>query len=65
MDLEFDPSTELQKRRAAYFAQLAKPGMTMGEFITVNTEVLRKFPVAAEERQQKFEGFRAMPEFVL
>jgi hypothetical protein len=65
MDLEFELPTELEKQRTAYFTARAMPNMTMDEFMQFNSEVLEKFPVTAEERQQKFERFKDMPEFVL
>jgi hypothetical protein len=65
MNLEFEPPTELEKQRDKYFAELAKPGMTMDELVRVNDEVLRMFPVTLEERRLKKESLMAMPEFVL
>jgi hypothetical protein len=65
MDLEFEPATELEKQRTAYFAELATPNMTLDECYRINLEVLRKFPITPEERQRKFERMKDMPEFVL
>jgi hypothetical protein len=65
MDLEFLPPTKNELKRTAWFTEHAKPGMTMGEYQCLNGEVLRLFPLTAEERRQKFERWKAMPEFIL
>ena len=65
MNLEFLPPTEIEKHRSAWFAERAKPGMKMDEFWRLNEEVHRLFPTTAEERQQKFERLKDIPEFVL
>jgi hypothetical protein len=65
MNLELDWRTELEKQRDAYFAERAKPGMTIDEVMQLNDEVFRRFPITLEERQRKFESLKAIPEFVL
>ena len=65
MSQEFLLPTQIEKQRHAYFSKRAKPGMTMGEYFQLNQEILRLFPVTREERQAKFEQWKAIPEFVL
>lgn len=65
MKLAFTPPTEAEQQRNAWFAEHAKPGMTMDEYWRLNEEVHHLFPTTAEERQQKFERLKAMQEFVL
>jgi len=65
MDLEFQPPTEIERKPDAAFAERAKPGMTMDEYIRLNEEIRQLYPVTAEERQQKFERLKASPEFAL
>lgn len=65
MDFEFHSLIEIEKQRAALFAERAKPRMTMDEYVKLNTEILQLFPVTEEERLQKFERLKAIPEFVL
>ncbi|HEY9173656.1 MAG TPA: hypothetical protein VI136_15320 [Verrucomicrobiae bacterium] len=57
------PDTE--KKRAAWFNDRAKPGMTFDEAVRLNDEALRLFPPTEEERRLKAESLMAMPEFVL
>jgi hypothetical protein len=65
MSLELLPPTEIEKQRSAWFAERAKPGMTMNECWRLNKKALRLFPRTNEERQRKTESLMAMPEFVL
>jgi hypothetical protein len=65
MSLEFLTPTGIEKQCSAWFAERAKPGMTMDEFIRLNDEALRLFPRTEEERRRKTESLMAMPEFVL
>jgi len=65
MNLEYIPPTESGRKRQAWFNAHSKPGMTMCDYISLNQEALRLFPVSDEERQLKPERLRAMPEFVL
>jgi hypothetical protein len=65
MSLEFLPRTEIEMQRSAWFAEHAKPGTPMDEFIRLNDEALRLFPPSQEERRLKTESLKAMPEFVL
>jgi hypothetical protein len=59
------PPTEIEEKRTAWFKQRAKPGMTMNDFSRLNEEVYGLFPTTAEERHQKFERLKDIPEFVL
>jgi hypothetical protein len=65
MSMEFVPSTEIEKQRSAWFAERAKPNMSLDEYWRLNQEAYRLFPRTAEERQQKFERLKGIPEFVL
>ena len=57
--------TDIKQQRSAGFKERARPGMTTDEAIRLNDEALRLFPVSREERRQKTEDLKAMPEFVL
>ena len=65
MSLEFLPPTKNEQQRSAWFAERAKPGMTMDEYLRLNEECLQLFPPTNEERRRKAESLMAMPEFVL
>jgi hypothetical protein len=65
MNLKFLPPTEIEKQRSVWFADHAKPGMTMDDCLRLNDEALRLFPRTEEERRRKTESLMAMPEFVL
>ena len=65
MNLKFLPPTEIEKQRSVWFADRAKPGMTMDDCLRLNDEALRLFPRTEEERRRKTESLMAMPEFVL
>jgi hypothetical protein len=56
--------TDIGQKRAAWFKDHAKPGMTFDEAIRLNDEALRLFPPTEEERRLKTESLMAMPEFV-
>jgi hypothetical protein len=57
--------TDIRQQRSAWFKERTRPGMTFEEVIRLNEEALRLFPVTEEERRQRFEDLRAIPEFVL
>jgi hypothetical protein len=59
------PPIDIRQQPSAWFKERVKPGMTFDEVIRLNGEALRLFPVTKEERLQKFEDLKAMPEFVL
>jgi hypothetical protein len=59
------PPIDIRQQRSAWFKERVKPGMTFDEAIRLNEEALSLFPVTEEERRQKFEDLRALPEFVL
>lgn len=65
MNLEFLPPTEIEKRRTAWFAEHAKPGMTINEYWRLNEKVCQLFPRTDEERRRKAEAMANIPEFVL
>jgi hypothetical protein len=59
------PQTEVEKKRAAWWAENYKSGMTTGEAFQLIAQCAMLFPKTPEERQQKFEDLMATPEFVL
>jgi hypothetical protein len=65
MKPEYVPPTEIGKQRHAWFKAHAKCRMTMDEYVILNEEALRLFPISEEERRLKTESLMAMPEFVL
>ena len=65
MNLEFLPPNEIEKQRSAWFAEHAKPDMTMAEALELNAQIVTLFPKTDEERRQKAEDMENMPEFVL
>lgn len=65
MNLDLLPLTETEKQRNAWFAERARSGMPMDEYIRLNDEARRIFPTTAEERENKLERFKAVSGFVL
>jgi hypothetical protein len=65
MNTEHKPQADIREQRSAWFKERLKPGMTKDEVFRLNEEALRQFPVTTEERRQKFEDLKAIPEFVL
>jgi hypothetical protein len=65
MKWEYIPPTEVGRQRQAWFREHSKPGLTLDEYIRLNDEALRRFPVSAEERRLKTESRMEIPEFVL
>ena len=63
--MNMPPQTELQKKRAAWWAEHFKPGMTREDAFRLNEELLGEFPVTPGEREQKWMELKDMPEFVL
>ncbi len=65
MKMEFVPPTEIEKQRAAWFKERAKPGIGFDESIRLNDEALRLFSPTEEEHRRKAESLMVMPEFIL
>jgi hypothetical protein len=59
------PQTEIEKKRAVWWAEHYKPGMSHDERFGLNEELITLFPPTMEEREQKWKGLKDMPEFVL
>jgi hypothetical protein len=57
--------TEIKAKRAAWWAEHFKPGMTREDAFRLNEELLGLFPATLEEREQKGRDWEAMGEFVL
>jgi hypothetical protein len=65
MEREIPSSIGNQAKRAEWFEQHARPGMTFKDACELNEQALRLFPVTLEEREQKWQELKDMPEFVL
>lgn len=63
--MNIPPQTEIEKKRAAWWAEHVKPGMSFSEAVQLNDELLKLYPPTREEREQKTRDLEAMPEFVL
>jgi hypothetical protein len=59
------PPTDIRQQRSAWFKERVKAGMTTEEVFRLNDEAIHLFPPTKEERQEKFERLKAIPEFVL
>jgi len=59
------PQTEIHQKRAAWWAEHVKRGMSFSEAVQLNDELLKLYPPTKEEREQKTRDLEAMPEFVL
>jgi hypothetical protein len=59
------PQTEIEKKRATWWAENYKSDMRTGEAFQLIAQCAMMFPKTPEERHQKFEDLMAMPEFVL
>jgi hypothetical protein len=59
------PQTEIEKKRAAWWAERHKPGMSRDEVFRLNEELITLYPQTDEEREQKWREMKDMPEFVL
>jgi len=58
------PQTEIEKKRAAWWAEHVKPGMPLGEVFRLNEELITLFPMTEEECEQRAKEMEGMPEFV-
>lgn len=65
LNIEIPEPTELEKQRAAWFAERARPGMSMTDYCELNDEVRRLYPFTPEEWDRKRESRKDIPEFVL
>ena len=59
------PQTEIEKKRAAWWAEHYKPGMSLSEVFRLNEEVIGRFPKPLEEREQKAKDWEGVPQFIL
>jgi hypothetical protein len=59
------PQTEIEKKRAAWWSERVRPGMTFVEVVRLNEELLKLYPPTNEEREVKRRDLEAMPEFAL
>jgi hypothetical protein len=59
------PQTEIEKNRAAWWAEHYKPGLPVSEVFQLNEELISLFPMTDEEREQRKKEMEDIPEFVL
>jgi hypothetical protein len=59
------PETDVEKKRATWWAEHVKPGMPLSEVFRLNEELITLFPMTPEEREQRAKEMEGMPEFVL
>jgi hypothetical protein len=63
--MDIPPQTEIEKKRAAWWAENYGSGMTVEQVWRLNSKLIRLYPPTKEEREQKAGSLEAMPEFVL
>jgi hypothetical protein len=56
------PRTEIEKKRAAWWAEHVKPGMVFEEIVRQNEELLALYPPTKAEREEKTRDLQAMPD---
>lgn len=61
----FAPLSELEKQRNAWWAEHYRRGMTSEEYSQLNEQVFALFPITEQERREKTERLKNIPEFVL
>jgi hypothetical protein len=59
------PQTEIEKKRAAWWAEHYKIGMSFSELCQLNEQLICLFPMTEEERKQRAEEMENLPAFVL
>ena len=57
--------TETEKKRTDWLAEYYKPGMSFGEIVKLNDEVMVLYPQTPKERAQKPKDWKDVPEFIL
>lgn len=65
MEREIPSSIGYQAKRAKWFEQHTRPGVTFNDACELNEQVLLLFPVTLEEREHKWSELEDIPEFVL
>jgi hypothetical protein len=63
--MQIPPQTEIEKLRAAWWAEHFKARMAVADAIRLNSELLTLFPKTLEERNWKAKEWSGMPEFAL
>jgi len=63
--MNIPPQTEIQKKRAAWWAEHVTPGMQLGELWRLNEELVELHPQTEEEREQRWREMKDMREFIL
>jgi hypothetical protein len=59
------PQTEIEKKRAAWWAEHFKTGMPVSDVFDLNEQLITLFPMTDDERKQRAKDMENMPEFVL
>jgi hypothetical protein len=57
--------TEIEQKRAAWWAEHCQPGISFSEALRLNEQLIGLFPMTDEERKQRMEDMKNMTEFVL
>jgi len=60
-----NPQTEIERKRAAWWAEHYRPGMSASEVLRLNAKLVTMFPMTTEERERKAKEWEGVPEFVL
>ena len=63
--MNIPPQTEIEKKRAAWWAEHYKPGLSLDEVFDLNDQLINLHPPTKEEQEQKTRDLETMPEFVL
>jgi hypothetical protein len=65
METKYIPKIESERQRIEWFNAHLKPGMNTNEVLALNDQARRLFPVSDEERRDRAEYLKRIPEFVL
>jgi len=63
--MDIPPQTEIETKRAAWWAEHYKSGMSLDDVLRLNEQLIMLYPQTKEEREQKTRNLEAMGEFVL
>ena len=63
--MNLPPQTEIERLRTVWRAEHFKSGMTFDGKARLNEQVFTLYPIAEQERWEKTENLKNIPEFVL
>ena len=63
--MTFALQSEIEKKRAVWWAEHHRAGMSRDEVFKQNEELMELYPKPQEERAQKAKALKGVPEFVL